>query len=339
MGAKLRKVTLLNGVEAWSLSPSKYVQDAVSNVKKYLEAEMPHKKLEAKASSPFRRDYRPEMDTSKELNEKEASFYHSQIGILRWIVELGRIDIITEVSLLSSHLALPRDGHLDALLRVFSYLSNKHNATIVFDPIYPLFEDDAFVETDWKDFYGNVKEPVPPNAPEPRGKEVDTRLYVDSDFAGDISNRRSRSGYIIYLNMAPIMYYSKRQGSLETSVFGAEFVAMKTGRDAVRGLRYNLRMMGVPLTGPTYVYGDNMSVIHNTQRPESTLKKKSNSICYHAMRESVAMGEILTCHIPSTQNPSDICTKVIPAGQKRDHLVGLILYNLTDDHEEECSSP
>jgi hypothetical protein len=55
------------------------------------------------------------------------------------------------------------------------------------------------------------------------------------------------------------------------------------------GLHYKLRMMGVALSGPTYVYGDNMSVVHNTQRTESVLKKKSNSICYHAVHESAAM--------------------------------------------------
>ena len=65
---------------------------------------------------------------------------------------------------------------------------------------------------------------------------------------------------------------------------------MKQGMEAVRGLRYKLRMIGVQISGPTYVYGDNMSVIHHTQGPESTLRKKSNSICYHAVRESVAMG-------------------------------------------------
>ena len=85
-------------------------------------------------------------------------------------------------------------------------------------------------------------------------------------------------------------WLSKKQATIETSVFGAEFVAMKQGIEAVRGLRYKLRMMGVRISGPTYVYGDNMSVIHNTQRPESTLRKKLNSICYHAVRELVAMG-------------------------------------------------
>jgi len=73
--------------------------------------------------------------------------------------------------------------------------------------------------------------------------------------------------------------------------------------------------MGIPTGGPTYVYGDNMSVIHNTQRPESTLKNKSNSIAYHACRESVAMGESLTSHVRTHLNPADLATKVIPGGK------------------------
>ena len=73
-----------------------------------------------------------------------------------------------------------------------------------------------------------------------------------------------------------------------------------------------------------------MSVIHNTQRPESTLKKKSNSLCYHAVRESVAMGEMITGHIRSADNPADIATKMIGGGQKRNHLVSKVLYDLAD---------
>ena len=71
-----------------------------------------------------------------------------------------------------------------------------------------------------------------------------------------------------------------------------------------------------------------MSIIHNTQRWESVLKKKSNSVCYHAVREAVAMGECLTGHIPTNENPADLATKVLPGGQKRNHLISLILYNL-----------
>ena len=84
-------------------------------------------------------------------------------------------------------------------------------------------------------------------------------------------------------------------------------------------------MIGVPICGPTYMYGDNMSVIHNTQKPESTLKKKSNSICYHAVREAVAMGETLTAHVKSHENVADIATKVLHAGQKRDYLFSAVI--------------
>jgi hypothetical protein len=86
----------------------------------------------------------------------------------------------------------------------------------------------------------------------------------------------------------------------------------------------------VTLSGPTFVYGDNMSVVHNTQRTESVLKKKSNSICYHAVRESAAMGESIIWHVPSVYNPDEICTKVVPGGQKWNHLIHLLLHELCD---------
>ena len=106
---------------------------------------------------------------------------------------------------------------------------------------------------------------------------------------------------------------------------------MTEGVERSRGIRYKLRMMGVPLSGATVIYGDNMSVIHNTQKPESTLKKKSNSICYHAVRESVAMGESITAHIPTECNPANLATKVMPGGQKRTGCISLVLWWLDDE--------
>jgi hypothetical protein len=73
-----------------------------------------------------------------------------------------------------------------------------------------------------------------------------------------------------------------------------------------------------------------MSVVHNTQRHESVLKKKSNSICYHAVRDSSAMRESIIGHVPSVENPADICTNVVPGGQKRNHLIHLLLHYLCD---------
>ncbi len=218
------------------------------------------------------------------------------------------------------------------VFRCFAYLKARHNGCIVFAPsCYPDMSEFKFKSgQDWIRTYG--KEPIPGNAPVARGKPVQLCLFVDSDHAGEELTRRSRTGYIIYMNSAPILWHSKRQGTVETSVFGAEFVAMKTGNEASRGLQYKLRMMGIPIDGPTYIFGDNtMSVIHNTQRPKSVLKKKSIAICYHFMRESVAMGECLTAHIRSEDNPADLCTKVMPGGQKRDRLVDMVLHYSTKD--------
>ena len=112
-------------------------------------------------------------------------------------------------------------------------------------------------------------------------------MYIDSDHAGDKQTRQSRTGMMISCNTAMIEWVSKKQAMIKSSVFGAEFVAMKFGIEKLHGLRYKLHMMGVPIDGPSLVYGDNLSVIKNSQTPDSQLKKKNNAICYHAVHELV----------------------------------------------------
>jgi hypothetical protein len=129
------------------------------------------------------------------------------------------------------------EGHLEALFNVFAYLGLHHNAIVVFDHTYPSVYMGTFIKTDWKSMYGDVKEMIPSDAPVPRGKEVDVRLFVDSNHAGEQFTRRSRTGFSIYLNMAPIMCFYKCQPTVESSVFGAEFVAMKNCIETCRGLR------------------------------------------------------------------------------------------------------
>ena len=153
-------------------------------------------------------------------------------------------------------------------------------------------------------------------------------LQTRSD-AGDKTNCRSRTGYLSFLNMALISWHTKKQATVKGVVFGAEFVARKQGIEALRGIRDKLRMMGVPVDGPTYVYGDNMSVIYNTSRPESCLKEKWNSICYHFVREAVPMKECLTTHFPTLFNWADLLTKVL-SGKKRRNLVRAILHDIYD---------
>ncbi len=96
-------------MKAWAFGSSQYVQSAVKNVYEHL-AKL-GMKSPCKAPNPPTFDYCPEIDVSQELGEDDASYYQTLIGVLRWIVELGQIDIDCEVSMVSSHMALPREGH------------------------------------------------------------------------------------------------------------------------------------------------------------------------------------------------------------------------------------
>ena len=126
----------------------------------------------------------------------------------------------------------------------------------------------------------------------------------------------------MFVNSSLVNWLSKRQSTVKTLVFGVEFVTMKTGIEDMRALRYKLRMMGVHISGLAYVYCDNKSVVTNTQKPESTLRKKSNQICYHFVRESVAARESKTAHISTDENPADLATKIHKGGRKRTESFG-----------------
>jgi hypothetical protein len=133
--------------------------------------------------------------------------------------------------------------------------------------------------------------------------------FVDSDHSGDLLTRHLRTGVLIYFNRSPILWYSKKQNGIEPSTFGSEFMGLKIATDLVMGLRYKCRMMGVPLDGLTIMRVDNQSFVNNTTNPSSVLKKKSNAIAYHYVRENVAAGILLIAYICSEINLADMLTK------------------------------
>ena len=147
--------------------------------------------------------------------------------------------------------------------------------------------------------------------PKPLGKAVNINVFVDADHAGNQVTRRSHTGIIMYCNLAPVTWYSKRQNTVETSTFGSEFVAMRIATELTESLIYKLRMFGVPIDGPARVFCDNESVVRSSSFPESTLKKKHVSIAYHKVREAVAAGKILIYYESTNSNLADLFTKVL----------------------------
>ena len=195
---------------------------------------------------------------------------------------------------MSSFISGPRYGYFLQVLHIFAYLKCHHEARLVFDPSHPGIDFDAVERKDQSCFYGNGKESYPLNAPDIRGKEFIIRTYVDASFADCKLTRKSRTGFVVYLNSSPVYWYYKKQGSCEIITFGSEFVAMRQCCEYIRYLRYKSRMMGIPVNNPTFIYGDNQSVLWNTTLPESSLKKKSCTVTYHFCREGVVKLEWLT---------------------------------------------
>ena len=152
--------------------------------------------------------------------------------------------------MLSSHLALPREGHLEQVLHIFAYLKKYHNTELVCDPSDLVVDENDFERRDWASSeFGHVegKEEIPAKMPETRGHGFIMRAKVDVDHASDTVSRQSRTGFLIYLNCALVYWWSKKQTSVESSSFGSEFVAMKQCCEYITGLRYKFRMMGIPV--------------------------------------------------------------------------------------------
>ena len=308
----------------WGMSAENYIKLALKDIERILEEA--GKTLPTKAATPFTRtDYRPELDATPELNAAQTKYYQGMIGVLRWCIELGRVDILHETTLLSSYLMNPREGHLEQVFHMFGYLKKHLKSSIVFDDTMPNLDGFEFKECDWSEQYPGAREPIPSNAPDARGNGVSVTCYVDASHAGCRVTRRSHTGIFIFINRSPIVWFSKRQNTVESSTFGSEFVALRIAVDLVEALRYKLRMFGIPIDGPASVLCDNKSVVTNTSAPESTLKKKHNSISFHRCREAQAARTISVAWVDTQYNLADLATKVLPGPQRR-HLLRMILW-------------
>ena len=106
---------------------------------------------------------------------------------------------------MSTHLTLPRWGHLEQLYHIFGYLKMNPKRKIFFDPQYPNIDERAFNEHDWYEFYRDAKDRLPSDSPKLRSNMVSTHCFVDSDHAGGKITRRSQTGILIFFNRAPIL--------------------------------------------------------------------------------------------------------------------------------------
>ena len=138
------------------------------------------------------------------MNAEGLQVYQELIGILQWAVEVGRVDILLEVFLLSYQPALPCVGHLQAVYRLFGYLKQVPKRKLYFDPRKPMISKDRFQKLDWEDFYPDACKPIPLEM-----QVCVDPLFLYANHAGDKTPRRSMLAILIFCNRSPIMWHIK----------------------------------------------------------------------------------------------------------------------------------
>jgi hypothetical protein len=320
LGAKLAKKEL-NGKDVWTMTSVEYVKAAVDSVEEKLAKE--GRKLPSKAKTPTSTSVAPELDDSPELDAEGTQYYQEMMGMLRWAIELGRVDINLEVAQYSTYQASPRRGHNEQVLHIFAFLKGKPKLTLYFDPAPARLDPEIFKDNagEFREQYRDAKEEMPHKMPAPRGRPIKITAFVDASHAANKVTRRSHTGFIIFINRAPVIWYSKRQNTVESSAFSSEFIAMRVCIEHITALRYKLRMFGVPVDEPADILCDNEAVVNNSSKIESTLHKKHNSIAYHMTRWHVAAEVIRVGWIGTKENLADALTKRLSVVE-RDYLFG-----------------
>jgi hypothetical protein len=262
-------------------------------------------------TSPMVSGDHPELDMTELLDAAGIAKYQSLIGQIQWAVTIGRLDVHFAVMTLSGFRAAPRAGHLQRAMRVVGFLSKFRHAAIRFRTERPDLSMFPVNEYDWEHtVYGNAKEEIPHDVPRPLGKVADTVTLVDAALMHDVTTGRSATGIIHMVNKTPMDSFSKKQNTVETSTYGAEFVAARTAAEQIIDLRTTLRYMGIPL-GRSVLLGDNRSVVDSGSLPEGKLSKRHMALSYHRVREAIA-AKVFSFHfIKGTKNPADVCTKAL----------------------------
>ena len=291
----------------WAIGCKKYLVEAIKRVERMFGTLK-------KYSNPMETGAHPELDDSEILNDEGHRKYQMLMGILVWVVTIGRIDVAHSTSSLSRFTACPRQGHMDRALRVFGYLKKRPNRRVVVDSRDHIYRGggdamDLDYTKEMASNYPDAFEEIDVNLPKALVDEMEITVFVDSDHAHDKVSRRSITGILIFVGRTPVIYSSKRQGAIETSTYGAEFCAMKNAVEELIALRYMLRCLGVTVKHASLVCGDNMGVVQNATISESLLKKKHVAMSHHKTREAAAAGIAHPIEVGGDDNFADVLTE------------------------------
>jgi hypothetical protein len=295
------------------MDPSSYVHEQLERLKSTLPDDW--LQVWRRHNTPMSEEYKPELDDTTLLSDGGNHLYRRYLGVLQWIGTIGRGDISFATSSLSRFGNSPRQGHMDAMRRVYGYLQAHPDKSVEInsEKLPALASLDTAMRTNMLKQYPDALEEEDPGDPEALGAPLSVAVAEDSNFAHDEITRRSITGIVAYVGRTPIMVKSTRQTAIQSSTYAAEFQSCRTGCEIAAGLRLTLRSMGVAVPGASVVFSDNLGVVQSSAIHSSAIKKKHVSISYHVVREFIASGVVEVVKIHTSDNVADIATKALGA--------------------------
>jgi hypothetical protein len=214
--------------------------------------------------------------------------YQCLVGSLLYAAVCTRPDIAEAVGRLTRYMAAPTEAHWTAGKRVLRYLSGTCEQGITFGK----FPDSV----NGKDIHANV-----------------TYGYSDSDWAGDLVQRRSTGGYVFMLNGGPVSWKSQLQTCVALSTAEAEYMGLTESSKEARFLRFLLDNANFTQTDPTMLFEDNQSSISLSNSAITNNRTKHIDIKYHFVRELVLLGAVRIVYCPTEIMLADVFTKPLAA--------------------------
>ena len=229
---------------------------------------------------------------------------------------------------LSRFRAAPREGHLNRVKRIYGYLRKMRFATIRIRTEEPDYSDLERVKYDWfYTCYAGADEELPKDAPRPLGKRIITSSYVDANLYHDLISGKSVTGILHFFNKTPIDWFSKLQSTVETATFGSKYITARTYTEQIIDLRTTLHYLGVPVEGPSYMFGDNKTVVETASMPHGKLHKLHNALSFHKTRFAIAAGVTTFHHVSGDTNPADVLSKHWDFGSMWKRLKPILFWN------------
>ncbi len=204
--------------------------------------------------------------------------YQMIIGGLLYAATVSRPDIAATVNKLSRFLHNPSNEHWKAAKHVLRYLKGTAHMALNFSA----------------------------------GKTPSLIGYSDADWAGDVNNRKSTSGYVFKFGNSVITWSSKQQRTIALSSCEAEYIAVSSACQEALWLQKLLNDVGVPQNNPVTIFEDNQGAIKLSKAQRDHSRTKHIDIRHHFIRQLVEDGQIHLEYCPTDQMIADILTKPLP---------------------------